>query len=293
MMLGVFGMGYYSSPTTPPPAIGYRGLETRTSSEWENAENRDPCDRSPSLDHVEGANRKRSPDAGQSSIDNDINIHDGKSHEDIFSQENDSEQSRDDGIFLSDHQTTSLQPMEQDPKVTIGICGCYHIQVSKRKLGMAAGAFSGLYGGSILAPMKFCKSDTTKGTHFLISFAIGASIVNLALWIFRYMYHIAKHKSFVTAYYMLPSFHLRVMALPGSLAGLLWSIGNFFSLISVNYLGEGVGYPLVQTAILVAGLWGIFYFKEVNGFERISKWLLSSLLTIFGILLLSYEHHTK
>jgi glucose uptake protein GlcU len=69
------------------------------------------------------------------------------------------------------------------------------------------------------------------------------------------------------------------------------SFGNFFSLISVFYLGEGVGYPLVQTSILISGLWGIFYFKEITGPSRISKWLASSLLTIFGILLLSYEHH--
>ena len=83
------------------------------------------------------------------------------------------------------------------------------------------------------------------------------------------------------------------MWLPGGISGLLWSIGNYFSLISVLYLGEGVGYPLVQTSILVSGLWGIFYFKEVQGYEQISKWLMSSLLTIFGILLLSYEHHAQ
>jgi hypothetical protein len=296
MMSGVFGMGYYSSPTIQPE-IGYRGLVSRSSSETENPEDQDRrCDGfadSPYLGPIEGADRAESVDAEQSSIDRDHNNHDGESHENIFSRENDIDQSRYDGIFLSPHQTISLPSMEQDQRVTIGICGCYQIKVSKRALGMAAGAFSGFYGGSILAPMKFCKSDATRGTHFLISFAIGASIVNLALWFIRYMYHVTKHKSFVTAYYMLPSFHLRVMALPGGLAGLLWSIGNFFSLISVYYLGEGVGYPLVQTAILVAGLWGIFYFKEVSGFERISKWLLSSLLTIFGILLLSYEHHAK
>jgi hypothetical protein len=61
----------------------------------------------------------------------------------------------------------------------------------------------------------------------------------------------------------------------------------------VMQLGEGVGYPLVQTSILISGLWGIFYYKEVQGIERISKWLLSSMLTVAGIILLSYEHHEK
>jgi glucose uptake protein GlcU len=59
----------------------------------------------------------------------------------------------------------------------------------------------------------------------------------------------------------------------------------------VYYLGEGVGYPLVQTSILISGLWGIFYFHEVSAPDRIVKWIGSSLLTIAGILLLSYEHH--
>jgi glucose uptake protein GlcU len=71
------------------------------------------------------------------------------------------------------------------------------------------------------------------------------------------------------------------------------SFGNFFSLISVFYLGEGVGYPLVQTSILISGLWGMLYFREVKGKERMLKWFGSSLLTVFGILLLSYEHHEK
>ena len=171
---------------------------------------------------------------------------------------------------------------------TVRICGC--LTISKRHLGMMSAMFSGVWGGSILAPMKVCKTDT-KGTGYLISFAIGASLVTLSLWLFRYLFMVTRHRSWQRAYDTLPSFHLRVMWAPGGLAGLLWSIGNFFSLISVFYLGEGVGYPLSQTSILISGLWGIFYFGEVQGADRIGKWILSSLLTIFGILLLSYEHY--
>jgi Transmembrane family, TMEM144 of transporters len=170
---------------------------------------------------------------------------------------------------------------------TVEVCGWH---VPQRRLGMGAAAFCGIWGGSIMAPMKFCRADT-KGTHYLLSFAIGAAIVNAALWLLRYLYHVIKHQSWKRGYETLPSFHFRVMWRPGGLSGLLWSIGNFFSLISVFYLGEGVGYPLVQTSILVAGLWGIFYFKEVKGTESVLKWLLSASLTVFGILLLSYEHH--
>lgn len=141
--------------------------------------------------------------------------------------------------------------------------------------------------------MKWCKSDT-KGTHYLLSFAIGAAIVTIALWLFRYVVNIIHYQGdCVAAYEALPSFHLRVMWKAGGLSGLLWSIGNYFSLISVFYLGEGVGYPLVQSSILVSGVWGIFYFGEVKGHDRITMWILSSLFTLLGILLLSYEHHEK
>jgi glucose uptake protein GlcU len=141
--------------------------------------------------------------------------------------------------------------------------------------------------------MKWCKSNT-KGAHYLLSFSIGAAIVTTALWLLRYLVNVVLQRGDVIgAYQALPSFHIRVMWKAGGLSGLLWSIGNYFSLISVFYLGEGVGYPVVQSSILVAGLWGIFYFKEVQGRDRMTMWVLSSLLAVFGILLLSYQHHEK
>ncbi|KAL7557281.1 hypothetical protein ACA910_016245 [Epithemia clementina (nom. ined.)] len=185
--------------------------------------------------------------------------------------------------------TTTTTPFPQGtiregPKY-VKVCG---IRLLERTAGIfAAMIFTGMWGGSILVPMKFCK---TPGVDFLISFGIGASIVTLGLWVFRILYNTYHYRSWTKAIHALPSFHLNVMWLPGGLSGLLWSIGNFFSILSVNILGEGVGYPVVQTSILVSGLWGIFYFREIKGTRRISLWLSSSLLTIAGILLLSYEH---
>jgi len=200
----------------------------------------------------------------------------------------------DDHVLESPTAASNLSPSTAAGTAsnTIVMVGLWGYRVQKRKLGMLSAAFCGIWGGSIMAPMKFAQTDT-KGTHYLMSFSIGASIVTLSMWLFRYLFYASRHRSFSKAYHALPSFHLRVMWLAGGVSGLLWSIGNFFSLISVFYLGEGVGYPLVQTSILVSGLWGIFYFKEVQGRERVAKWFISSLLTIFGILLLSYEHHEK
>ena len=172
---------------------------------------------------------------------------------------------------------------------SIVICGGR--KLTKRQTGMLSALFCGVWGGSITAPMAWAP-PSTRGLHYLLSFAIGASIVNLVMWVFRYFWYMYWHQdNFVSAYQRLPSFHVRVLWIPGGISGLLWSIGNLFSLVSVAELGEGVGYPLVQTSILISGLWGLLYFHEVTGTERRSKWFASSLLTIFGILLLSYEHH--
>jgi hypothetical protein len=201
--------------------------------------------------------------------------------------------------------------------VVLGFGGC-RAKIARRHAGMLSAAFCGLWGGSITAPMTYAPPGA-RGARYLMSFAIGASLVNLALWALRLVVvafsvhsrnHLDHHRhpdqvfispghsssmlvSLAEAYRELPSFHFRVMWRPGGLSGLLWSIGNFFSLLSVFYLGEGVGYPLVQTSILVSGLWGLFYYQEVTGTERRARWFASSLLTVFGILLLSYEHHEK
>lgn len=169
---------------------------------------------------------------------------------------------------------------------------CFGSKWSRRTLGILSATFSGVYGGSIMVPMKWAPDDA-KGMGYLISFAIGAATVNLSFWIIRGLYLSRRMGSFSAGYDALPSMHFRKMWRYGGACGLLWSIGNFFSILSVEFLGEGVGYSVVQSSILVSGLWGIFYFHEVQGVKTISKWLLSAAITVLGILLLSYEHHEK
>lgn len=183
------------------------------------------------------------------------------------------------GISSASLQTQRLQ---SDNVIVLGR------EIPRRLWGMFLVAVFGLWGGSIMAPMKLSKSNV-QGFRFVISFGIGAPIVNLALWLLRYFYNVYRYKSMSKAYSRLPSFHFDVMWKPGGLSGLLWSIGNFFSLTSVKYLGQGIGYPVVQSQLLVSGLWGIFLFKEVQK-EQIPGWLLSALTLLFGILFLSYQH---
>lgn len=134
-----------------------------------------------------------------------------------------------------------------------------------------------------------CRSSA-EGLGYVISFAIGATLVLILMWIIRFSYHLAREQSFVGAKNQLPGLHFQVMWLPGGIAGLLWSIGNISSMLSVVNLGEGVGYSIVQAQMLVAGLWGILYYREIRGARTIAAWFSCACVTIAGILFLSHEH---
>lgn len=134
-----------------------------------------------------------------------------------------------------------------------------------------------------------CRTSA-EGLGYVISFAIGATAVLLIMWMLRFGYHLAREQSFAKAKNHLPGLHLRVMWLPGGLAGLLWSVGNIASMLSVVNLGEGVGYSIVQAQMLVAGLWGLLYYREVQGTRAIAAWFSCACVTVAGILFLSHEH---
>jgi len=165
-------------------------------------------------------------------------------------------------------------------------------KILKRRLGLLAAVFNGVWGGSIMVPMHYAPEEAG-GTGYVVSFAIGALIITSLLWVLRFIVELhftGPHYSISRAYQALPSLHLEIMWLPGCLAGLLWSIGNVASMISVQNLGEGVGYSLTQASMLCSGLWGIFYFNEVVSRDLRVKWFASAVLCVTGILLLSYEH---
>jgi hypothetical protein len=101
------------------------------------------------------------------------------------------------------------------------------------------------------------------------------------------------------------------MWLPGTLCGVLWGIANIGSLVSVQFLGEVVGFSVVQAALLVSGTfdlelldhslsnkkhkildfstyrcsynalgsWGIFWFHGIQGRRTILRWLTSALIS--------------
>jgi len=67
------------------------------------------------------------------------------------------------------------------------------------------------------------------------------------------------------------------------------SLAMLSTIIAITYLGQGVGNSLVQSKILVSGLWGIFWYKEVIGAKTIAKWFASAGFCMIAIIWLSLE----
>ena len=267
MMVGLLGMAYHSAPSDSNSDGGNHTSQI--------------------LDHRDSSADSDGSDYQQ--LGNDEPLEDGVDDDDDEDPTTESTQIRQDEDDFDDEMVIVDDTSIHHPNDYVTICG---VKWKRRTLGILSAMFTGTYGGSIMAPMKFAPPEA-EGLEFLISFAIGAVLVNLTLWIIRFLYLYRRHGTCSRAYQALPCFHLRKMWFYGGICGTVWSIGNFFSILSVEFLGEGVGYSVVQASMLVSGLWGIFYFHEVQGAVTITKWFLSAGVTVLGILLLSYEHHEK
>jgi len=291
MMTGIFGMAFFSSSTTTTTITNDDDTE-----EEESSSNVDYSRiiRSSAGNNNETSNNNNNETLNTTtSNENNFIINNNDSYyqqsPSIIIQDNND----DNDIVVerlldesSDNNNTNENSIDTNVFITI----CDH-KIHRRTVGIAAAVFNGIWGGSIMVPMHFSNSTTTSGMGYAISFGIGASIITIILWIFLFVYRLYQNRwSFEVAYNSLPSFYIKKMWKQGCASGLLWSIGNFGSMICVQQLGEGVGYSVVQAAMLVSGLWGIFYFKEITNWVVIFKWFLSATLTVGGILLLSYEH---
>lgn len=162
--------------------------------------------------------------------------------------------------------------------------------LQNRHLGILGAVIDGAYGGSILVPMHYANKADTAGLSFVLSFAIGCSTVVTAVWILRFLYASHCAQSFSGGLESLPSFYVTTIGPSAVLAGLIWSVGNVSAILSVSILGQGVGYSIVQSQLLVAGLWGVLWYKEIRGPIVVASWFLFAGLTVVGILLLSQEH---
>jgi glucose uptake protein len=75
----------------------------------------------------------------------------------------------------------------------------------------------------------------------------------------------------------------------GLFSGIIWSVANFFSLMAIANVGLSIGFPLSQMSLLVATIWGVFYFREAKGKSQKIRILAGALLMLFGVFALAFS----
>jgi len=179
------------------------------------------------------------------------------------------------GVNPHSHQTIDLPHLHSTSK--------YHI-------GLFMAVVNGVLAATIMVPLHYAPPNTTQGVGYSMSFGIAAVLVVGLFWILRLSYLSFKSSSIRKGYKRLPSFHIRVMWRAGLTSGVLYSLGNLFGIISIQHLGNFMGYSLNQSSLIISGLWGLLYYKEIPVTTNMIGFSLSSLVVFIGILLMGREH---
>jgi glucose uptake protein GlcU len=274
LLTGLIGMSRYSDPSTGKSSVEYMPI---TSTEH---------------DDIAAENMTRSPvSIGKKRTKSSKNLssgsHDGKLESSFVSIDTTTL------IPLEIADVAEFVPQEDGKELAKDRVVLFsgRLILTKRQLGVLGAVVNGAWGGLNLIPMHFAKRDQgLSGAGYVISYASGSMLVCILIWIGLFVYYyVKKGYSVMDAVDSLPRWHINELGVPGILAGLLYSIGNFCSILAVSYLGQGVGFSFCQGQLLISGLWGVFFFKEIQGRETILKWFISASITIVGIIYLSYQ----
>jgi len=147
-------------------------------------------------------------------------------------------------------------------------------------LGVVAALVSGVFGASQNVPLK--KAHITSGIEYVFSFGIGAVIV---VTIFTAVYVLVRLLILKNG---LPTVNLRISIVPGTMAGLLWSAGNVCNIYATLAYGTTVGFPLVMCNMMVAGMWGVFFYNEAPRLKMKIFFVFSCATLLGGVTLLSF-----
>ncbi len=145
--------------------------------------------------------------------------------------------------------------------------------------GMLWALFVGTFGGSILAPMHYAHEQ---GLIFLPSFGCSAILTAPMVLIVHMLYTRD-----------VPAFHWKDALLPGVISGFIYNAGNALSMVAISYVGYSVAYPILQGAILVSGIWGIYLFKEITHRNTIRVFFVGGITLLLGALLLALSHNQQ
>lgn len=161
-----------------------------------------------------------------------------------------------------------------------------------RQAGVTCAFLNGLLSGSSLVPLHYAKEQGFSDTSYFVSFSSGALIVNLIYVMLYFLSFSTDHPrggSIVKPSQPVPRWHFKQLWFKMLMAGLLISGGMLGSIVATSSLGQAVGNSLIQSKILVSGLWGICCYREIKDRRAIINWFLSASLSVVSILWLTYE----
>jgi glucose uptake protein GlcU len=149
-------------------------------------------------------------------------------------------------------------------------------------VGVVAAIVVGLFNGSLQVPLHYYgtdigKNNTDAGISYVVNFSAGVVVTTPILCFIWWMIRFQK----------IPPFYFMKVLFPGLATGFYWACGYFAATYATLYLGNTVGYPLTQTCIVVNGLWGIVYYKEIRGVHKIVLFMMAALIILGGATLLA------
>lgn len=135
----------------------------------------------------------------------------------------------------------------------------------------------GLLGGSIFVPLNlFTDLEGKDQVLYSVPFAVGTVISAAGFLIV--------HRGLQAAGAAVPlTWEVRKCFLPGLVSGILWNCGNMCAILSMlPPLGAAVGYPLTQSCMLIGGLWGVLFYREISGAKAIARFFACALILLVG-----------
>jgi hypothetical protein len=169
------------------------------------------------------------------------------------------------------------------------ICGR---QFTQWQAGVIYAGLTGCLTGSSLVPLHYAKLEGFSHLSYYISLASGALIANIVLWVLFFLSKFIgtnEEMSIVKTYESMPQWHVKQLWFRLVIAGLLSNGGMFGSILATSSLGQAIGNSLIQSKILISGLWGICYYKEAKDRQSAINWFLSATICVASILCLTYE----
>ena len=149
-------------------------------------------------------------------------------------------------------------------------------------LSILCGIAMGFFYGFIVKSMatNFVTPEAGKMTPYTASFVFAIGLfASSFLWNTIVMYKPISGESVTYKDYFAqgtPKLHLI-----GILGGVIWAIGNLFSLIASEKAGPAISYGLGQGATMVAALWGVFIWKEFKNAPKGTNALLALMFVFF------------